>query len=157
MGKTPYESRFGEPLKGPIIPCGAMVEYHPISTRDHSRLHQFGKKVLPGTFLRYALIAGGIWKGDTLIADIEELEKMDASEIYPRKINAKEVLKSQQEKDPYSRQMVHQNVRERLRIPRTLRRKQTAGSEDLSRGRQGAPEDPPPTGDAEARLPVDTT
>ena len=33
-GKTPYERRFGEPFKGPIIPIGAMVEFHPISTRD---------------------------------------------------------------------------------------------------------------------------
>ena len=38
------------------------------------------------------MIAGGIWKGDILIADIEELEKLDASEIYPRRLNAKEVL-----------------------------------------------------------------
>ena len=36
--------------------------------------------------------AAGIWKGDILIADIVELEKMDASEICPRRINAKEVL-----------------------------------------------------------------
>ena len=50
-GKTPYERRFGEPFKAPIIPFGAMVEYHPISTREVSRLHQFGKKVLPGIFL----------------------------------------------------------------------------------------------------------
>ena len=42
-----------------------------------------------------ALIAGGIWKGDILIADIEELEKMDASEIYSQRINAKEVLITQ--------------------------------------------------------------
>ena len=28
--KTPYERRFGEPFKGPIIPFGSMVEYHPI-------------------------------------------------------------------------------------------------------------------------------
>ena len=35
--------------------------------------------VLPGTFLGYALIAGGISKGDILVADIEELEKLDAS------------------------------------------------------------------------------
>ena len=48
---------------------GAMVEYHPISTRDQSRLHQIGKKVLPGIFLGCELIAGGIWKGDILIAD----------------------------------------------------------------------------------------
>ena len=61
-GKTPCERRFGEPFKGPIIPCGAMIECHPTSPQDESRLHQFGKKVLPGIFLGYALIAGGIWK-----------------------------------------------------------------------------------------------
>ena len=27
-GKTPYERRFGEPLKGPIIPFGSLVEYY---------------------------------------------------------------------------------------------------------------------------------
>ena len=73
-------------------PFGAMVEYHSISVRDQSSLHQFGKKVLPGIFLGYALIAQGIWKGDILIADIEELESMDASEIDPRRIKAKDVL-----------------------------------------------------------------
>ena len=31
------------------------------------------------------LHAGGIWKGDVLIADLEELETMDASEIYSKK------------------------------------------------------------------------
>ena len=44
-GETPYERRFGEPFKGPIFPFGAMVDYHPISPRDQSRLHQFGKKM----------------------------------------------------------------------------------------------------------------
>ena len=45
-GKTPYERCFGKPLK---------VEYYPISAKDQSRIHQFGKKVLPGLFLGYAL------------------------------------------------------------------------------------------------------
>ena len=57
-GKTPYERRFGKPFTGPIIPFGAMVEYHPISAEDLSRLHQFRPKVLPGIFLGYALYAG---------------------------------------------------------------------------------------------------
>ena len=81
-GKTPYERRFGQPFKGPIIPFGSLVEYHLITAKDQSRIHQFGKKVLPGLFLGYALCAGEIWKGDVLIADLEELETMDASEIY---------------------------------------------------------------------------
>ena len=52
-GKTPYERRFGQPFKGPIIPFGSLVEYHPITAKDQFRIHQFGKKVLPGLFLGY--------------------------------------------------------------------------------------------------------
>ena len=44
-----------EPFKGPVIPFGAMVEYQAISAKDQSRLHQFGKTVLPEIFLGYAL------------------------------------------------------------------------------------------------------
>ena len=91
-GKTQYERRFGKPFKGPIIPFGSFVDYHPISAKDQSRIHQFGKKGLPGLFLGYALYAGGIWKGDMLVADIEELETMDASEVYSKRLNAKEVI-----------------------------------------------------------------
>ena len=40
-------------------------------------------------FFGYALYAGGIWKGDVLVADLEELETMDASEIYSKRLNAK--------------------------------------------------------------------
>ena len=91
-GKTPNERRFGQPFEGPIIPFGSLVEYHPVTAKDQSRIHKFGKKVLPGLFLGYALYAGGIWKGDVLIADLEELETMDASEIYSKRLNAKEVI-----------------------------------------------------------------
>ena len=42
-GKTPYERRFGQPFKGPITPFGSLVEYHPITAKDQSRIHQFGK------------------------------------------------------------------------------------------------------------------
>ena len=81
-GKTPHE----------FFPFVTMVEYHTISAKDQSRIHQFGKKVLPELFLGYALYAGGIWKGAVLIADLEELETMDASEIYSKRLNAKEVI-----------------------------------------------------------------
>ena len=84
-GKTLYERRFGQPFKGPIIPFGSLVEYHPITAKDQSRIHKFGKEVLVGLFLGYALFAVSIWKGDVLIADFEELQTMDASEIYSKK------------------------------------------------------------------------
>ena len=94
-GKTPYERRFGQPLKRPIIPFGSLVEYHLKTAKDQSRIHQFGKEVLPGLFLGYALYERGIWKGDVLVADLEELETMDASEIYSKRLNAKEVIEKE--------------------------------------------------------------
>ena len=56
--KTPYERRFVDPFKGPGIPFGSMVEYHPFSAKEQSRLLQFGEKVSPGTLLGHALFAG---------------------------------------------------------------------------------------------------
>ena len=78
-----HHMRLGEPFQGPVIPFGAMV----VSAEDLSRLHQLRSKVLPG-----ALHAGRIWKRDILVADIEELEEMDASEIHAQRLNAKEML-----------------------------------------------------------------
>ena len=89
MGK-PYERRFGEPFKGLFFPFGSLVEYYLITAKE--RIHQFEKKVLPGLFLGYALYAVRVWKGNTMVADIEELETMDASEIHSKRLNAKEVI-----------------------------------------------------------------
>ena len=91
-GKMLYNRRFGQPFKGPIIPFGSLVEYHLTTAKDQSRIHQFDKKVLPGLFLGNALYAGGMWKNDVLVADLEELETTDASEIYSKRLNAEEVL-----------------------------------------------------------------
>ena len=59
-----------------------MVESHSISPQNLSRLQQFGKKVLHGIFLGYALYAGTIRKGNIMVADLEELEEMGTPEIH---------------------------------------------------------------------------
>ena len=89
MGRPPHERRLGQPFSGPIIPFGSLVEYHPKTAKDQSRIHQFGEKVLPGLFLGCVLYAGWIWKGDIMFADIVEFEEMNASEIYSKRFNAK--------------------------------------------------------------------
>ena len=33
-----------------------------------------------------------IWNGDIFVADIEELEILDASEVHARRLNAKEIM-----------------------------------------------------------------
>ena len=95
LWETQYDKLFGMPFNGPVKKLGAMVECHPISAKDQSRLHQFGAKVLPGIFLGYALYAARIWKGDIVVGYIEELDEVDASELHARRLNAKEVLMPQ--------------------------------------------------------------
>ena len=113
--------------------------------------------MLPGIFRGYALIALGIWKGDILVADIEELEKLDASDIHPRRINPKEVLTPQRGEDfifPTADGTAKLSGRDyEFREP-ILRWERTVRSEDHSGELQGELEDTQPTetkDDAEAR------
>ena len=155
--KTPHERRFGEPFQGPMIPFEALVEYHPISTRDQMRLHQFERKYCLEIFPGYALIAVGFWEGDILIADLEELKNMEASAIYPRRTNAKETLIRPTGDEfilPVADATAKLSGRDyEFREP-TPRREPTVRSADFSRELQGEPGESQPTestDDAEAR------
>ena len=106
---------FGQSFKGAIFPFGSLVEYLPFTVKDQTRIRQFGKKVLPGLFLGYALFAGRIWKGDILVANIEELETMDASEIYSKRLNAKEVIFPKEKGDFFQSQIGESKPLEEIR------------------------------------------
>ena len=58
-GKTALKKRCGQNFDGPSIPFGTSVEYIPITAKDKSRVHQFGKQTPKGTFLGCVLRAGG--------------------------------------------------------------------------------------------------
>ena len=58
-GKTPYERRFGQPFKAPIVPFGSWVEYHPIIAKDQSRIHQFGKESITWIVPRICICTRG--------------------------------------------------------------------------------------------------
>ena len=45
-GKTPNERRFGNHVKDLLFHLGSLAEYHPITAKDQSRIHQFGKESL---------------------------------------------------------------------------------------------------------------
>ena len=97
--KTTHERRFGEPLKRPTIPFGVLIKYHPISPKDQSRIHHFGKKVFPE---------------DVLIAELEDLENWMHQTFYPQKIEAKEkLIRHKRMMNSYSHlQMAQQNCQE---------------------------------------------
>ena len=140
--KTPYERRF----RRTIQPSGALVVHDAISPKDQSRFSQYGKKVSPGIFIRYALTVVRIWKGDILVADIEELENMGASEIHPRRINAKEVFGATKGWFFFTFPVADGTAK--------LSGRDHEFREDLSGELQGEPEGPQPTepkDDAEAR------
>ena len=88
-GKTPYGRRFGRNFfQGPIIPFGSLVEYHATTAKDII----LERKYYLDCSSNMLSTRGEFWKGDVLIADLEELETMDASEIYSKRLNAKEVI-----------------------------------------------------------------
>ena len=93
-GKTPYERRFGKPLEGPINhPFGSLVDYYPISAKDQSRIHQFGKEVLPGLFLGDALYAGEEFGRVTYwLQTLRSWKRWTHQKIYSERLNAKEVI-----------------------------------------------------------------
>ena len=79
------------------------------------KIHQFGKKVLPGIFLDYQLIAGGIWKEDILITDWEELEMLDASDIFLSKNQSQRSVDQPKMMNSLSQsQMEQQNCQEEI-------------------------------------------
>ena len=88
----------------------------------------------------------GEWKGDILIA--EDLEKLDASKIYPQTINAKDVLTSQKRdefKFPVADGTAKLSGKDyEFREP-TKWRERTVRSEYLSGELQGEPEGAQPT------------
>ena len=45
-GKASIEKRYGQTFDGPSHLFGALAECMPISAKDKSRVHQFGKKTL---------------------------------------------------------------------------------------------------------------
>ena len=137
----------GEPHKGPIIPFGAAVEHHPSSPKDQSRIHQFGKEVLPGIFLGYELTAQGIWKGDILIADFGRFGNDGFIGKLPSKNDDEFVF-------PFAEGTAKLLGRDfEFRVP-TPRREQPERSEDLSgeiHGESGESQQAQLTDDAEAR------
>ena len=87
-GKTPYERRFGQPFQRTCL-----VENHSHNCE--------GPVKNPSILERKSYLdcssdtlctRGGIRKGDVLVADLEDLETMDASKIYSKRLNAKEVI-----------------------------------------------------------------
>ena len=89
-----------------------------------------------------------------MIADLEDFEMLDASDIYPRRINAKEVLIKQKDDEfifPIADGTGHlSGIDYEFRVP-TLRREQLVRNEDLNGEVQGESGECQPAETTEAR------
>ena len=70
MGKHRMRDALGNHLKDQLFHLVHWLSITLSLRRASQEPINFGKKVLPGLFLGYALYAGRIWKGDVLVADI---------------------------------------------------------------------------------------
>ena len=62
-GKTPYERRFGQPFKGPVIPFGSLVEYHPFTAKRSVPNPSIWKESLTWIVPRIRSLRGGNLEG----------------------------------------------------------------------------------------------
>ena len=85
--ETPLKRSFGKPIKGPIIPIGSLVENFPVGKTSQESINLERNSFLDcssDTFCTRVNLEG--WH------IVEELETMDASENYSKKLNVKEAI-----------------------------------------------------------------
>ena len=122
MGKLPSHHGSENHLKGPVIPFGAMVEYHPISTRDQSRLLNLVKTVLPGFFLGMHWSRRELGKETFWLQTLKIWRKTGRIGHLSSKNQCKRSIDATKERRffHYQWQMVQQRCQEkRLRVPST--------------------------------------
>ena len=90
-GKMPYERRLGNHLKDRLFHLVHWLSITLLLRRTSQESINL-EKSLTWIVPRICIVRWGIWKGDVLVADLEELVTMDASEIYSKRLNAKEVI-----------------------------------------------------------------
>ena len=69
---TAYERRHGEEYTGLRLPLGCAVKYRP-SDPELKAKHKFDTPTRDGVFVGWEVQPGGVWKGDYIVADAEDL------------------------------------------------------------------------------------
>ena len=90
-GKMPCERRFGQPLKGLIVPFCSLVECHPHNCEGSVESINLERKFCLDCSSDTLCTRGELGRVTYWLQTLE-LETMDASEIYSKRLNAKEVI-----------------------------------------------------------------
>ena len=74
-GMSPWASRHrGQPFWGLKIPFGGLCHFRPVQPK-RDLMPEFAPRGTPGIFLGWFLLPGGRWKGDYLVADLDDFRK----------------------------------------------------------------------------------
>ena len=92
MGRRPMKDVLGNHLKDLLCRLVHWLSIILLLRRTSQESINFERKFYLDCSSDTLFTREGIWKGDVLVADLEELETMDASEIYSKRLNAKEVI-----------------------------------------------------------------
>ena len=134
MGKSPYERRFGMPFRRTSNTVRSDGGTSPYFCEGHIGMTSVWFKSLAMYILRLCLLRGRIWKGAIVVADVEELEQTDASEVHARRLNAKEVLtpmKGDNLKFPVTDGTVKTSGDQRLRTSTLVRHRSIQGESNI--------------------------
>ena len=71
---TPYELRFGQVIRGHILPFGCHVEYIPNGDKEKALQHTFDTTTVSGIFIGYRQRPGGYWPGGYLVLPFSSIE-----------------------------------------------------------------------------------
>ena len=95
-GQTPYQRRIGEPFKDEsfrLVHWLSITLFLRKTSQESINLESL-TRIVPCI----RSVRGENLEGGKMVADTEELETMDASEIYSKRLNAKEVIFQKQMK-----------------------------------------------------------
>ena len=82
LRKVQADGRCGELFRGPVIPFGSTIKYHPVSAKDSTKL---GRQFYLESSWDMHDMKGGFGR-------LVQLEKLDAPEVHARRLNAKETI-----------------------------------------------------------------
>ena len=99
MGRRPMKDVLGNHLKDLLFHLVHWLRITLSLRRTSQESINLERKSYLQLFVGYALYAERTWKGDVLVADLEELETMDASEIYSKKTQCERGDISQRKKE----------------------------------------------------------
>ena len=117
MGRRPMKDVLGNHFKDRFFHLVHWLSITLQLRRTSQESINLERKSYLDCFLDTLCTRGEIWKGDVLVAGLEELETTDASEIYSKRLNAKEVIFPKEEGEfIFQSQMDESNLLDEITI-----------------------------------------